>query len=222
MFLARFWGGAALVLGQAFAVSAFAGGDDGAALDARMSMLMGQERAGLNAVSAQHIARLTRPPMRNGDSAETLRYDASWLATLPEPNGGEQMECLARAIYFEARGETIEGQFAVAEVILNRVDTTEYPNRVCDVVYQGSNRGSGCQFSFTCDGNSESIHEQEAFGLATRIAGLMVDDAPRSLTEGATHFHTTAVNPRWSRVLTRTARIGSHLFYRKPVRISSN
>lgn len=222
MIRANFVAGAlALVLAHVFGFPAAAGGADGM-LDTRMAALFGQERAGLNAVSAQHVARLVTPPVRQGEAAPSPRYDAEWLARLPAPEGGEQFQCLTTAIYFEARGETIEGQFAVAEVILNRVDSALYPNSVCGVVYQGSGRSTGCQFSFTCDGNSERIRETGAHDLAGRIARLMLDGSPRALTDGATHFHSTAVNPRWARSYVQTTRIGSHLFYRQATRLSSN
>jgi spore germination cell wall hydrolase CwlJ-like protein len=121
-------------------------------------------------------------------------------------------DAIARARGKLARGESLKGQFAVAEVILNRVDSPRYPNTVCGVVEQGG-RG-GCQFSYHCDGARDVMRDREAVDTAGRIARLMLDGAPRQLTYGATHFHTRAVNPRWSRVYDRTAAIGAHLFYK--------
>jgi hypothetical protein len=142
-----------------------------------------------------------------------VRYDAAWLASLPAAGGNQDWECLAKAVYFEARGETVKGQFAVAEVILNRVESPRYPKSVCAVVHQGG-RG-GCQFSFTCDGRSDRIREKAAFVKAGKIARLMLDGAPRQLTDGATHFHAKHVRPRWAYRFPRTASIGRHLFYRQ-------
>lgn len=141
-----------------------------------------------------------------------LRYDRDWLAALPPATGGRDWECLTRALYFEARGEPVRGQFAVAEVILNRVDSPDYPDSVCAVVEQGS-RGR-CQFSFVCDGRSDRFRERAAYLQAGKIARLMLDGAPRLLTGGATHFHSRAVRPGWAGRMPRTAEIGRHLFYR--------
>jgi spore germination cell wall hydrolase CwlJ-like protein len=141
-----------------------------------------------------------------------LSYTHEFLVGLPAPTGDAQWQCLTKALYFESRGESLKGQFAVAEVILNRVDSSLYPNTVCSVVEQGG-RG-GCQFSYNCDGARDVMRDREAMDKAGRIARLMLDGAPRQLTYGATHFHTRAVNPRWSRVYERTAAIGAHLFYK--------
>lgn len=131
-----------------------------------------------------------------------------WQAS-PSPLG-EQMQCLAAAIYFEARGEPLKGQFAVAEVVLNRVDAQIYPDSICAVVHQR------CQFSFTCDGTPGAMSNKSAREQAMRIAGVMMKGAPRVLTNGATHFHARHVRPAWAQEFPRTAAIGAHLFYRHP------
>jgi len=136
-----------------------------------------------------------------------------WLMAQPKPTGDAQWECLTQAIYFEARGENLEGQIAVAEVILNRADSPLYPRTVCGVVKQRG--GGGCQFSYVCDGRTK-MREKGAADLAGRIARAMLDGAPRVLTDGATHFHTRGVKPSWSKRFAKTASIGSHLFYRQP------
>lgn len=141
-----------------------------------------------------------------------LSYSHDFLASLPAPTGDAQWQCLTKALYFESRGESLKGQFAVAEVILNRVDSAHYPNTVCSVVEQGG-RG-GCQFSYHCDGARDVMRDGEAVNTAGRNARLMLDGAPRDLTFGATHFHTRAVNPRWSHIYERTAAIGAHVFYK--------
>lgn len=148
------------------------------------------------------------------EPAATLEYSTAWLAALPTPQGDEQWQCLKTALYFESRGETLKGQFAVAEVILNRVDSADYPNSVCGVV--GQSGGGSCQFSYNCDGNAEVMSDRDAADIAGRIARVMLDGAPRDLTLGATHFHTRAVSPNWSRDFPRTAAIGAHLFYKQP------
>ena len=136
-----------------------------------------------------------------------------WLMAQPKPTGDAQWECLTQAIYFEARGENLEGQIAVAEVILTRADSPLYPRTVCGVVKQRG--GGGCQFSYVCDGRTK-MREKGAADLAGRIARAMLDGAPRVLTDGATHFHTRGVKPSWSKRFAKTASIGSHLFYRQP------
>jgi spore germination cell wall hydrolase CwlJ-like protein len=151
-----------------------------------------------------------------------IRYDADFLDALPKASGGERWRCLAEALYFEARGEEVKGMFAVAEVILNRVDSPRYPNTVCDVIYQGTGRLFECQFTYSCDGQPETILEKRAYETVAKVARVMLDGAPRSLTDGATHYHTKSVRPHWSRVYPRTTTIGYHIFYRQPERYALN
>lgn len=151
-----------------------------------------------------------------------IRHDTDFLDALPKATGGEQWRCLSEALYFEARGEEVEGIFAVAEVILNRVDSPAYPDTVCDVVYQGTGRQFECQFTYSCDGKKETISDKQAYARVAKVARLMLDGAPRSLTDGATHYHTRSVHPRWSRVYPETVRIGYHVFYRQPDRYALN
>ncbi len=139
---------------------------------------------------------------------------AAWLMAQPAPNGDAEWQCLTEALYFESRGESLEGQIAVAEVILNRVDSPLYPRSICGVVKQRG--GGGCQFSYVCDGRADRMREKAAADLAGRIARAMMDGAPRLLTDGATHFHTRAVRPGWSKRFPQTASIGAHVFYRHP------
>ena len=149
-------------------------------------------------------------------AVQTVRYDAGWLMAQPAAQGGAEWQCLTEAIYFESRGESLEGQFAVAEVILNRRDSGVYPRSICGVVKQRG--GGGCQFSYVCDGSADKMREPHSRALAGRIAKVMLDGAPRLLTAGATHFHTRGVRPGWSKSFPQTAAIGSHLFSRQPPR----
>ncbi len=159
--------------------------------------------------SAEDNASQNRAP-----EPAVIRYSADWLAEQPVPTGGEAWKCLAQAVYFEARGESIKGQFAVAEVVLNRVDSGKFAKSVCGVVKQ---RGGGsCQFSYVCDRQADRMREAQARDIAERIAYVMLNGAPRALTGGATYFHTNGVRPRWSKRFERTAAIGDHLFYRHP------
>jgi spore germination cell wall hydrolase CwlJ-like protein len=193
--------------------------DPTAAVDADLTTLLATERTAIGRLDAAALSRLEpRPQRARRGRAREVSYDVDWLAAQPAAAGGAEWQCLAEALYFEARGETVAGQFAVAEVILNRRDLSTYPATVCDVVNQGTGRRFACQFSYTCDGRADRIREPAAFERVGKIARAMLDGAPRALTEGATHFHTTAVRPRWARRFPQTARIGSHLFYRQPVR----
>ncbi|MFM7334619.1 MAG: cell wall hydrolase [Tabrizicola sp.] len=145
--------------------------------------------------------------------AMTEGLTEEWLMAQPAPEGDAQWQCLTEALYFEARGESMDGQIAVAEVILNRVDSPLYPRTVCGVVKQRG--GGGCQFSYVCTGKKK-MREKGAADRAGRIARAMLDGAPRVLTAGATHFHTRGVKPSWSKRFARTVAIGDHLFYRQP------
>ena len=128
--------------------------------------------------------------------------------------------CLTEALYFEARGETLRGQIAVAEVVLNRVDSRRYPDSVCGVVQQGQHRRNACQFSYNCDGRKNRISEGESFKKLGKLAYVMLNGAERQLTGDALYYHNTTVRPRWTRKLVKTARIGRHVFYRRPVKLS--
>ena len=189
---------------------------------ALFTKLFHTEKAGVSAMSDGQIKRLASLPSAKSRSNEALSYDESWLAMQPKPKGGKEWQCLTEALYFEARGESLKGQFAVAEVIMNRVDHARFPNSVCGVVNQGTGKKFQCQFTYTCDGRAEVVNEPAAFERVGKVAQAMIDGAPRTLTNGATHYHTTAVRPKWAKRFENTAKIGVHRFYRMPVRVSSN
>jgi len=195
-------------------------------LNMRLTSLLGQERRALSGVSGDRMRQLTTPPQprraaRAKGPAPALTYDRIWLASQPAATGGSDFQCLTQALYFEARGESVKGQFAVGEVILNRVDSGRFPNSVCAVVKQGTGKRFQCQFTYTCDGHKEVIKEPEAYANVAKVARALLDGAPRQLTAGATYYHSNSVRPRWSRRFTRTVSIGVHRFYRPPgVRVS--
>lgn len=198
----------ALILGLIWSGAAFA--------DTPVKKLIEAEQRVLKALSADKREALFK------SSEVSVTYSRDWLAANAVASGGAEWRCLAEALYFEARGESVKGQFAVAEVIMNRVDSASYPNSVCGVIKQGTGRKYQCQFTYTCDGHAEVISEPAAFKQVGRVANLMVNGAKRPLTKGATHYHTRAVSPKWSRKFPRTATIGVHHFYRQPTRLSSN
>jgi spore germination cell wall hydrolase CwlJ-like protein len=129
-----------------------------------------------------------------------------------------EQHCMAEAIYYEARSESRQGQLAVAEVVSNRVRSGLYPNTVCGVVYQGSERSTGCQFSFTCDGSMKKRPRGAAWREANAISAQVLMGMVRPVTNRATHYHTTAIDPYWSASLVETTRIGAHVFYRLPTK----
>ena len=131
--------------------------------------------------------------------------------------------CLASNIYWEARNQPLLGKVAVAQVVFNRVDHNRYPNTICNVVKQTKFYPSGridlhsCQFSWYCDGKSDEPKEtwgfsyEEAFYLAVDF----MEDRPLDITEGATHYHSTKVNPNWADTLDKIVQIEEHIFYRQ-------
>ena len=176
------------------------------------------EVAGLRGISSKRLQSLMVRPETSID----VEFSLDWIDAQPEPAGDKNLKCLSEALYFEARGETVKGQFAVAEVIVNRVASTRFPSSVCGVINQGTGRKYQCQFTYTCDGKPENIAEPLAYERVAKVARAVLDDRAPTLTDGATHYHTRAVRPRWSRVYTKTANIGVHLFYRHNYRTASN
>ncbi|HET9638120.1 MAG TPA: cell wall hydrolase [Allosphingosinicella sp.] len=124
------------------------------------------------------------------------------------------LQCLTAAVYYEARSEGLEGQRAVAQVVLNRARHPAFPKSVCGVVYQGSKRRTGCQFSFTCDGSLGGRRDPAAWVRARRVAGAALAGSVYGPVGHATHYHASYVRPWWAASLTRAVRVGSHIFYR--------
>lgn len=190
-----------------------------AASDDALREVIERERASLSMIPRARLKALISEPVSH---APAFTYSRAWLDAQPHARGGAEWRCLAEALYFEARGETVKGQFAVAEVILNRVESARFPSSICGVINQGTGRRYQCQFTYTCDGYKDVIGEPRAFDRVGKVARAIMDGANHGLTKGATHYHTTAVSPRWSRVYTKTARIGDHLFYKHNFRTASN
>lgn len=152
-------------------------------------------------------------PIPNDEEAPATVNGDDTTSELARGKGASARECLATAIYFEARGESVKGQRAVGEVILARTRQAGRPKTVCGVVYEGSHRSTGCQFSFTCDGIADVVRNSAAWARAVRVAGLVLNSR-RKVSRGATHYHATSVRPYWASSLRKVARIGSHIFYR--------
>ena len=149
------------------------------------------------------------PRLRKGDH--------SWAADpLPKVSFSDrEQHCLTAGIYFEARGEPVRGQAAVAQVILNRVKNPTYPNSICGVVYQNKDWRNRCQFSFACDTIKDKVNDPKRWEVASYVA--------RETTHGyiwlsdvgsSTHYHATYVSPKWARSMKKVSKIGLHVFYR--------
>jgi spore germination cell wall hydrolase CwlJ-like protein len=154
--------------------------------------------------------------------AKPTSLTRDWLDAQPDPDGDANWACLSEALYFEARGETVKGQFAVAEVILNRVKSSRFPDSPCAVIKQGTGRRYQCQFTYTCDGREEVIAEPAAFERVSKVARAVIDGVAGDLTGGATFYHTVSVRPSWARKFTETTRIGVHVFYRPDYRTANS
>ncbi|MCA1297832.1 cell wall hydrolase [Stappia indica] len=144
--------------------------------------------------------------------------DPFWWAKRPLPASvlaAKEQRCLAEAVYFEARGEPLNGQVAVAQVVLNRVKNPTYPPTICKVVYQNRTKRNRCQFSFACDGIRDRINDRERWKVAQKVARETVSGQRYLEKVGAsTHYHATYVKPRWARYMTRLQKIGQHIFYK--------
>lgn len=191
--------------------------------EADLRDLVQREKVGLGKMPDRHLkSLLSASGPQNKTRPQTVNFTHKWLDKQPDAKGGDNWRCLAEALYFEARGETVKGQFAVAEVILNRVKSSRFPDSLCGVINQGTGRKFQCQFTYTCDGRKEVIAEPKAFERVSKVARAAMDGMVSGLTGGATHYHTTAVKPSWARVYTKTASIGVHLFYRHNYRTASS
>ena len=138
-----------------------------------------------------------------------------------------EMWCLAQNIYYEARGSNRADRMAVADVVINRVQHTYYPNTICKVVKQGKKKPSwkdpnkmvmvrnACQFSWYCDGKADIPQDMDAWVEAQQIAyNMLIHSDARGVTEGATHYHADYVEPSWAKDFHLVGRIGVHIFYR--------
>jgi hypothetical protein len=124
------------------------------------------------------------------------------------------LDCLTQAIYYEAAGETLTGQRAVAQVVLNRVRHPAFPSSICEVVYQGSERKTGCQFTFTCDGSLTRRPSRHGWDTARAIASAALSGAVEPVVGMATHYHANWVLPYWAPELDKLSSVGAHNFYR--------
>ena len=176
-----------------------------AALDASDAIAPGGESdAPMPTIASQQLAyaRASAP------------ISTGYLTTQAVNVSEKQLNCLAQAIYFEARGENYRGQVGVAQVVLNRVDDHRYPDTICAVVFQNQHRRNACQFSFACDGIADRVTERRAWDQAEEIATKVLAGELYLPDVGkATHYHATYVRPAWAPRMTKLTQIGLHIFY---------
>ncbi|MEM9667565.1 MAG: cell wall hydrolase [Pseudomonadota bacterium] len=169
------------------------------------------------ALERDHRAALSRYAMRDRDGiavSSIVSYEPNQIDRAEDVSA--EHKCLSEAVYYEARSESTSGQLAVAEVIMNRVKDHRFPNSVCEVVYQGATRTTGCQFTFTCDGALNRKPRGRKWEAAQTVATHVLMDLHERRTGSATHYHATYVDPLWNAGLVRTNRIDTHIFYRFP------
>ncbi|WP_426440936.1 cell wall hydrolase [Bradyrhizobium genosp. P] len=167
-------------------------------------------------------------PVKAGETGESIapkgevntdnqraKTPAERLGLLDEKSRAKSEKCLAEAVYFEARGEAVRGQIAVAQVVLNRAFSGKYPETVCGVVYQNKNRHYACQFTFACDNIPDVIREPDMWDRAKKIAKAMLDGKlwlPE--VDRSTHYHAYWVRPSWVSEMKKMYKFGVHTFYR--------
>ncbi|MEM9878415.1 MAG: cell wall hydrolase [Pseudomonadota bacterium] len=138
---------------------------------------------------------------------------ADIASNLPQDFNAED-QCLAQAVYFEARSETLEGQLAVAQVVLNRVVDARFPSSICKVVFQGETKRHRCQFSFACDGQPDRPRNAQAWSIARAISHIALNNYWHDVTSVSTHYHADYVAPYWGDLLEQQVQVGRHIFYR--------
>jgi spore germination cell wall hydrolase CwlJ-like protein len=152
--------------------------------------------------------------MKAGDGEEPAKI----FGALSEKEfRARELRCMATAIYFEARGESVRGQIAVGQVVMNRLRSDFYPKTICGVVFQGQWNRNACQFSFACDGKTDVIRENDQWTTALDVAKQVISGkAYLNDIADATHYHAVYVRPDWRRQVRRLKQIGVHIFYKAP------
>ena len=150
-------------------------------------------------------------PFATGPKPAAAPWRLSYPAAIDQMRS---VDCLAAAVYYEAASEPVSGQEAVAQVVLNRVRHPAFPHTVCGAVFEGANRPTGCQFSFTCDGSMARIPSPQGWARARAVAEWALSGHVYEAVGWATHYHADYVVPYWASTLRKVAVIGRHIFYR--------
>jgi hypothetical protein len=163
-------------------------------------------------VGATAAGLMLRPQLGPGAGGFASRFRFASIGAL---DGARDLDCLTQAVYYEARGESLRGQAAVAQVVLNRVKSPSFPKTICAVVFQGAGLGrADCQFSFVCDGSMRATRDGEAWDKAQHVAARALSGAVVAEIGNATHFHATRLGPQWGDGLIKVATVGLHVFYK--------
>jgi spore germination cell wall hydrolase CwlJ-like protein len=150
-------------------------------------------------------------PIDKGPNPAARPFQLEALGVLDEARA---VDCMTAAIYYEAGFESTDGQRAVAQVVLNRMRHPAFPKTVCGVVFQGAERTTGCQFTFTCDGSLARKPDDETWARARKVAEAALNGYVMKRVGEATHYHADYVAPYWSPTLVKLAVVGQHIFYR--------
>ena len=164
---------------------------------------------------AKKLERLASPEGNRESASPGIITRAEVQAV--DPAGKEPLDdaitCLARTIYWEAKGEDGAGMEAIASVVMNRLGHEGFPDTVCEVVRQGREKGD-CQFSWWCDGRPDDVEEEKRYAAAKEIARRALNRQLEDRTDGALYFHNRKVSPEWAEKYAGTAEVGDHLFYK--------
>ena len=192
-----------------------------AAVSPSASARVSMTPAGVRSLASPSLMPLTREEAARRNAAVGIEAEAGPAARpflsagYGDGTAGRALDCLATAVYYEAASEPLDTQRAVAQVVLNRMRHPSYPNSICGVVYEGSSRKTGCQFTFTCDGAMHRRRPDAAgWRVATRIAGQALNGYVHAPVGLATHFHADWVVPYWAASLAKVGKIGTTIFYR--------
>ncbi len=160
-------------------------------------------------ISSRQLAEL-----KDLDMPDVAKVEASVNTTdLFEHSFTRQELCVAQAVYFEARGEPLIGQVAIAEVILNRVQSKRFPDTACKVVFQNQRLFNRCQFSFACDGKKDRPTDIRAWEKSLKVVALVMSGERSGVAKQATHYHADYVSPKWRLSLAKVGEVGRHIFY---------
>jgi len=182
-----------------------------------MANLYYDKDADLSLVQGKKVAIIGYGSQGHAHALNLRDSGVSVVVGLPEGSASRAKaeKCLAEAVYFEARGEAVRGQIAVAQVVLNRVFSGFYPTTVCGVVYQNKHRHLACQFTFACDNVADIVREPDMWDRARKIAKAMLDGQLWLPEVGkSTHYHAYWVHPSWVSEMKKMYKFGVHTFYR--------
>ena len=178
-----------------------------------------EEMIRLDSIDNNYLTRLsgliTYDRVYLSKNSEKQFFSKRALDSLRMPKMNRELKCLSEALYFEARGEQIEGQIAVADVIINRKNSSQFPGTICGVVSEGAPKRHACQFSYNCDGKLELIYDKVTYRRIVKLSSMILNGAFSDVTNGATFFHASEVSPSWSKKFKNTRKIGRHIFYKK-------